>query len=157
MAYVTLTEVQAWLESTKLTLSSFDAELEDIASTLVVGTLAEVYDTTTWTNDTNTPDLVTKVIAMLVAAWTYNRAYSEDDPNGNAYAKWLEDKAYALLAGIKDGSIDLSEVAGFAASSDQPSFWPDDTTASAEEYDYLGNVVVSEGQQDHQFRIGMRW
>lgn len=140
-AVVTVGEVQGWLEVTKLTIGDFDQELESTAQATAFGTLGEIYDTTTWTSPTTTPNLVSKAIAMLVAAWTYNRQYSEEDPSGNAYALWLEEKAYALLAAIKAGDIDLIEVPGVAASSGTVAYYPTGSTGSTQQYDDLGHPV----------------
>jgi hypothetical protein len=138
MAYVTLAEVQQWLESTKLTVAAFDVELEATAREIVFSRVAAVYTTSTWTNDTNTPALIRKVMAMLVAAWTYQRAYSEDLPlDKDNWGVKVESMAMSLLAGIVDGSIDLGTPA-VIASTGQPVFWPHDTSVDAD-----GNPVVA--------------
>lgn len=157
MAIVSLAEVQGWLEKTKLRIPQFDPQLEATASNIAVGTLAEVYDTTLWVNEAGTPALVRNVIAMLVAAWTYNKAYSEEDPDGSGYAMWLEAKAMGILAGIKDGSIDLAEVPGVAASSASISFLPNDATGSSEVYDGRGTLIGLAGSEDRKFGMAQRW
>ncbi len=157
MANVTLAEVQAWLEKTKLTIPQFDPQLEITASNVAIGTLADVYDVVGWVDEGSTPELVRNVIAMFIAAWTYNRQYSEEAPDGSGYAQWLEAKAYALLAAIKAGEIDLAEIPGVAASSGSISFLPNDATGSAEVYDGSGNLVGLAGSQDVKFRVSQRF
>ena len=157
MAHVSLAAVQGWLERTKLTIPQYDPQLESTAANIAIGTLADVYDVTLWIDEASTPALVRDVIAMLVAAWTYNRAYSEEDPDGSGYAMWLEAKAMALLAGIKDGTIDLAEIPGVAASSGSISFLPNDLTGSSEVYDGTGVLIGLAGSQDRKFNMGQTW
>jgi hypothetical protein len=130
MAAVTLPEVQAWLETTKMQLDAFDPELEATARTMVFGKVGATYDTTGWTDETDTPKLVRSIIAMYVAAWTYNRQYSEEDPDGSGYAKWLIGMADQALEGVASGNVNLPEVPAGAEPVSAPSFYPDDTTGS---------------------------
>lgn len=128
MPYVTQPEVQAWLEPTKLTLDSVDAELEANAAVVVFTQLAQVYDTSTWVNAASTPELVRKIMAMLIAAWTYARAYSQDDiAVSEGFMRWLERKAHMLIEGLVSGAIDLVDVPGIAFPQ-YPTFWPNDST-----------------------------
>lgn len=144
MPVVTLDDVQQWLERTKLTLTAYDPKFEETARTTAFGRLSAAYDVTGWSDAASTPLLVRHVIAMYVAAWTYNRAYSEVDGTSE-YATWLESKADALLEGIVSGRIDLAEVAGLSASAGGPSFYPNDTT----EFDGTGNEI--------KFKMGTVW
>lgn len=132
MAVITLPEVQAWLETTKMQLADFDDEFEETARAMVFGKLEATYDTVGWTDNTNTPALVRKAIAMYVAAWTYNRQYSEEDPDGSGYAKWLIGMADQLVEGISTGNVDLPEVPAGAEPVSAPSFYPDDTVGLLE-------------------------
>ena len=127
MNIVSEAQVQQWLESTKLTINDVDDELESTATSIVFSSLSQSFDTTTWIDENTTPKLVQQVISMLVAAWIYNRAYSEDGTTVSSYSKWLEDKAMALLAAIGSGTVDLPEVPGFVTSS-SPSFYPMDNS-----------------------------
>lgn len=157
-AVVTVAEVQSWLEVTKLTIADFDAELESTAQATAFGVLGDVFDTSTWVSPATTPVLVRKAIAMLVAAWTYNRQYSEEDPDGSAYARWLEEKAYALLEGIKSGDIDLVEVPdNVAAIAGTISFYPDDSTGRTQQYDDQGVAVGPIDGAAAKFRMGSVW
>jgi hypothetical protein len=130
MAHVTLLEVQAWLEGTKLTLSSLDASLEEEISNQVLARLAMAYpnDYVTWTNETTTPKLVRSIIAMMYAGWFYDRQYSEN-PEDNSYADRLRAAAQSLLDGILAGTIDIIEVAGLPLIG-QPLFYPTDASSA---------------------------
>lgn len=130
MAHVTLLEVQAWLEGTKLTLSSLEAELEDEISQQVLSRLAMAYpnEYVAWTNETTTPKLVRSVIAMKYAGWYYDRQYSEN-PEDNSYADRLRTEAQNLLDGIVAGTIDILEVAGLPTIG-EPLFYPTDVSSA---------------------------
>ncbi len=105
---ITSADVQVWLEPTKLRIDSGDSLAEEIpASEIVLSKLATRFDTSGWIDETDTPDLVRQVIAMLVASFRYNSIYSETEDAGNPYADKLKDMADNLIMGILDGSIDL--------------------------------------------------
>lgn len=128
MAVVTQDEVQSWLEATKLTLDAFDSDLENTAKTVVFSNLSPIFDISTWADATTTPQLVSDVVAMLVAAWTYRRAYSEEETGGNSYATWLEDKANMLLESIKSGQVQLAEVPTVSTFNESIVFYPNDAS-----------------------------
>lgn len=153
---VTQAKVQQWLEATKLTLSSIDPELAESAREVAFSTLVNSYDTTVWVDSDTTPKLVQSAISMLIAAWIYTRAYSEEGGEAT-YGNDLEQKAYALLNGIASGEISLEEYPGVGATSETISFLPDDSTGSTEVYDGLGYLVGISGDEDIKTRIGMRF
>lgn len=128
MSYVTVEEIQQWVEATKLPIDVVEGELETSAMNIAFNTVSAVYTTTGWIDVATTPALVRQAIAMLIAAWTYNRAYSEEDPEGSGYAQWLENKAMALLGSIATGTIDLIEVEGTVSGAGGPTFYPNDDT-----------------------------
>lgn len=104
--FVTLGQVQSWLQDTKYTLSEVDDELEGSASDKVIGFLHQRYDVSGWVDDTSTPPLVIRLIAMLTAARTLRRAISEDD--GDAlYSDWLEERVMKMLEGLVSGAISI--------------------------------------------------
>lgn len=129
MAVVTLAQVQQWLESTKLTLSSYDTELELTAERRVFAEAAQSYDVSGWVGTSTTPVLIQEIIAMFTAAWTYQRQYSEDSETGSWYVTWLEGKAQSLLDSVSKGLIDLLDTTQIP-SSDSPVFWPTDAATS---------------------------
>jgi len=156
MALVTLAQVQQWLEQSKLQLSAIDAELADTARDVTFAALVNSYTTSTWVSTATTPRLVRSVISMLVAAWEYQRAYSEDA--GDAlYGIELERKAMALLAGISAGTTTLEEYPGVGANAETLGFYPDDATGALEDTDGLGYEVGVAGSMDRKFRVSSRF
>lgn len=153
---VTLSQVQQWLEQTKLTVTSIDVDLAESAREVAFSTLVNDYDTTQWVDSTTTPKLVQNAISMLIAAWIYNRAYSEEG-GAATYGDDLEAKAYTLLGGITDGTIALEEYPGVGAVAETVSFFPDDSTGALEVYDGLGYEVGIEGSEDIKVRVGMKF
>ena len=111
MSYVTLPQVQAWLNLTKFSLlpSHFDEEQANLAADKILGWLEQRYDTSTWTDDETTPRMVRTLIAMLTASFTLRKAVSEDD-GVTTYCDWLEDRVYKIVEGLVDGGIDLPGV-----------------------------------------------
>lgn len=127
MAYLAETDVQTWLEQTKLDIASVDTGLEAVAASKVLAALSEVYDTSSWLDALSTPLLVRQVMAMFVAAWTYRRQYSEDTDSVPTYADWLEGLANQLLADIANGTVVLVGVDPIAEGLDSgPDFYPKD-------------------------------
>lgn len=144
MPIVTEPELQAWLEETKLDVPSVDEQLDATARDEVFGALSNVYDVTGWVDTATTPSLVRRIMAMLIAAYLYRRQYSEDSDENPGYAVWLEGKAMALLAGVMDGSIDLTDVDVDPSTTALPTFWPND----------LANIVGTEEYSPAVFRMG---
>jgi hypothetical protein len=132
VAYVTLQEVQQWLERTKLDLTEFDIELEASAKSFVFAKVSRFYDTSTWLAANTTPELIRKILAILVAAWTYMRQYSEDEDALNEYAEKLEKMAYDLIDGIIGGTLELSGAAAVLGGSTPATFYPTDAQDDAE-------------------------
>src|SRR5687768_11616253 len=112
MAVVKTADVQQWLEATKMTVDAVDASLEITHRARVFSRLASAYDITTWDSPEDTPALVRSIVSAYIAAWTYDRQYSENDPDGSAYAARLMAWADLILEGIANGLIDLEEVPG---------------------------------------------
>jgi hypothetical protein len=142
MALITLDEVQPWLEESKLRLAQDDELVEEVtASPLVLGKLAARFDTSTWVDENTTPEIVRKCIAMLCAAWRYNKHYSEsEDGAGNPYANKLERMVWGdppdfmggIIGGILAGSIDIGTVDGPAAEG-TIAFYPTDAAEIIDE------------------------
>jgi len=111
VAYVTKAQVQSWLQIDKYDLlpDGVNVEQEQLAADKILATLEQRYDTSTWTNSTNTPGMVLRMIAMLVASFTLRKAISEDDGEA-VYPGWLEDRVYHLLEGLVTGALDLPGV-----------------------------------------------
>ena len=136
VAHISLEEAQQWFQSTKLQLEAIDAELEATASAMVLGHLADSYDTTTWVDSTSTPSLVRKIISMLHGAWLYNRVVSEQQvENAITYGDRLERAAMTLLESVAAGNVVLTDTTevNLQDASTAMEFWPTDAaTANAE-------------------------
>jgi hypothetical protein len=151
-ANIDIQEAQAWTEKTKLDLgTSLDGELEASISAQVIGQIAQVYDTSSWSDSSTTPRLVRSIVAMLYVAWYYDRSYSEDAGAGSSYGALLRMNANTLLTGIVAGNIALSDVTP-AVDTGQPAFFPTDTSTAA---DPLDTGETSDGPE--KFSIGTIW
>lgn len=104
--HITGADVQVWFEETRLSpvedadITSFEA----IATAVVFGALSRKYNTTVWVHTGSTPPLVKAIMAMLVAAYIYQRSYS-DNADLSSYGTWLEGKALRLLTGLETGAV----------------------------------------------------
>lgn len=110
MSYISINEVQAWCEPTKLTLANIDAVLEESVVSQVFARIAPTYDTSTWTGSISTPAPVLKILAMYYAAWYIDRTFSEDASVTNNYASLLRAEADNLLDGIIGGRVVISTI-----------------------------------------------
>lgn len=130
MANITVADAQAWLESTKLSLSSLDTQQESQIATQVIARVVSAYpnDAPGWITPETTPKLIRSVISMQYAGWYYDRQYSEN-PEDNAYADRLRQKAEDLIAGILSGDIDIIEVPGLPTIG-EPVFYPTDASSA---------------------------
>lgn len=129
---ITDSEVQGWLDESKIQVASGDYdELEDVARTQVFAALAGLdVDTTTWITAEATPELIRKIVAMLTAAWLYARLYSEDVEGTPRYTVWLESKALSLVASVIAGDIDIEGSSGTIDNT--PLFYPNDSSTLLE-------------------------
>lgn len=111
MAHIATTDVQAWFELTKMTVSSVDAAREDQISSQVLSQIGNLYpdQVLTWIDTTTTPKLVKSIISMMYAGWMYDTQYSEN-PDDNTYADRLRAQAQNLIEGIMSGAIALLDV-----------------------------------------------
>lgn len=131
MALIDVTDVEPWLEVTKLRLDSGDELNEEpFISERVRSRLASCdIDVSTWADRASTPVLVRGIIGALVAAQRYNKHYSETEDAGNPYANKIEEMANGLIDSICAGTLDLLDISddpattGFGA----PLFYPDDS------------------------------
>lgn len=155
MSIVAKEDVQQWLEQTKLTLTELDASLTATATTLTFATIGSVYDTTLWTTTANTPAIIKVIVSMLIAAWTHNRAYSENSGPSD-YGLWLEEKAMSMLDGLKNGEIDITEIPG-QISDTLIAFYPNDLTGMSDIYDANGKLIGLAGAEDIKFAMGTRF
>ena len=120
-------EAQAWAEGTKLRVSSLDLNLLAHIEAEIIGRLQSAFDTSTWLNNTSTPDLIRTIIAKTYICWLYDRQYSEDIEAGNNYADRLKANAELLMTGLLNGTIDLPGVPPITGS---PVFYPTDASSA---------------------------
>lgn len=131
MARVTLAEIQGWLDPFKLTLASIDTELLANLEEETLAKISTVYDTSGWTNSTNTPKLIRTIISKYYASWLLDRFYSENQDEGNDYAKRLCDNADSVVMSILNRTIIIPEVPS-SSTSDAASYYPNDTSSAQE-------------------------
>lgn len=129
MARILATDAQAWAEPAKLTIAPLDTELLSQVEEEIITKIAVVVDTSTWTNDTNTPKIVKTAIAKLYVSLIYDRQYSEDIADGSSWAIRLAANADSIVSGIVDGTIVIPGVANDAG---EPGFYPTDISSAQE-------------------------
>jgi hypothetical protein len=121
----------AWLESSKSTISDIEPQMEVFAVNQVVGALAARYDVTLWVDRAGSPDLVIQLIAMIYAAAYYRRQYSEDlaDGTGLNWAQWLEQSVAGYITSLLNGTIILDEDVLDDSGLRLPAFYPTDMSS----------------------------
>lgn len=107
MARISLDDVQAWTESTKLSPQALDLDHLSQIEEEVLSQVASVYDTSTWLDKPSTPRLIQVIISKTYAAWLYDKFYSENQNLPNQYAQKLKDNAMMLIQGIISGTITI--------------------------------------------------
>jgi hypothetical protein len=114
VAHIVTSDVQTWLESTKLSISTIEPNLEATVSAEVLGRLTETYSqfVPLWVDSTSTPQIVKQIIAMYYASWIFDRAYSEVVTNESqvSYGATLRGWATALMASVITGSVAIAEI-----------------------------------------------
>lgn len=130
MPVFVLNDVNAWLEPTKLTVSTIESALSDQITEQVFSRLRNSFSNiTTWTSETTTPVLVKSIVAMLYAAAIYERAYGDDHDDTNNYAGLLRAMAEANITGLQSGILELAEDTGNQGSS-APAYFPSDASSA---------------------------
>lgn len=132
MSNITVGEAQAWAQENKLDLgNALDGELEVQVSSQVLARVATAYDTSSWVTADTTPQLIKTICAMYYVAWMYEKLYSDDNSDENAYAQRLMERADAMLQNILDGDTPLP---GIPPTNDQtqPAFYPTDISSATE-------------------------
>jgi hypothetical protein len=159
MARITPDDVQVYLDVDTFPIPENDTIPEEPTfADMVFARLGQVYDTTGWTTSSNTPGLVRRILAMLVAANRYNKKHAEDDDAGNRYAFKLENRAWELVQLILSDQAVLYDASLLEiAELNDPKFWPDDTTGAVAIYDALGRLFSEAGSEDIKFRMGASW
>jgi len=155
MAHCTVSEVQSWLQASKIKLDNVESDLETSAVNIVFGQLAGLYVTTGWLDDTNTPSIVQTILCMLLASWIYRRAYAENIETDLSYPQWLEDEANMLIQMIAGGTIDIPGATQVSSNITSIDGWPLNLTGSSQQTDAAGNNVGWNAySEDIKFRVG---
>lgn len=147
MAHIEVTDAQAWAEESKLSISELDPELEDAVATGIIARLAGSFNTAPWIDNTNTPKLVRKIIAMAYVAWFISRAYSSDEGR-NDYSQRLLAMVNDLIEGLIAGSIILVDDDPINLLNGVAQFYPTDASSALEptaEDRSLGGPVFTMG------------
>jgi hypothetical protein len=129
VAHIQTGDLKAWTDGNKIVITTIDADLESEVAIEVIAQCATAYNTSGWTDISNTPALVRKAIAMTYVGWLVERTYSEDS-DSNAYAMMLLAAAGRLIASIQAGSTVLPDAAtGTNLASSAPTFYPTDSSS----------------------------
>ena len=137
--HISVADVQTWLEPVKSNIDSIDPTMEQHISGLVLGRLLDSFShsllpLSAWVDEASTPLLVRQAIAMLYAAWYYDRQYSEVAAKegagfGTAYGALLRQSVEQLIAGLISGAILLQEEQPSGPTT-VPLFYPDDVSST---------------------------
>lgn len=143
MARVTVEEVRALAERTKLKIETIDTELLNHYEEEIIDRLSAQIDAitiATWTGPDTTPKLVRTIISRKYFAWFYFRQYSEDvGTTENTYAEKLDASAEMLLAGILDGTIIIP---GYTLDISGITFYPTDQSTALDPKDVPSDPSV---------------
>jgi hypothetical protein len=131
MAHVTVEDVNAWLEPSKLSVSSIEASLEQQVANMIFGRLGPNFTVSGWTDDTTTPLLIRTIIAMHYASWIIDRAFSDSSSDVNEYAVLLRSMADTNIEGLLSGVLEYEDIPTTSGGdSSQPVFFPNDASSS---------------------------
>jgi hypothetical protein len=154
-AHITTGDIQSWLESTKLSVSSIDPSLEAQVTGEVFGRLSTQFGqfVPLWVDPTTTPQIVRQIIAMIYAGWLYDRSYSEVETNEArvSYGAVLRTWAATLITDILSGGVIIAETEpGGPATA--PVFYPTDASST---YDAWVNNTDLNDQSLGPAKFGM--
>lgn len=130
MPRVTLSEIKAWVDPSKIVITSLDTELLSQLEEEVLVQLTGQYNVTSWLDELTTPKIVRVIIAKTYASFYIDRVYSENQDNGNDYAARLMTNANMLLSGLISGSIEIPDVE--ITNPSTVSFFPTDASSAQE-------------------------
>ena len=139
---VTYQDANRYLDQAKVAFYTDDEATEDrvVAERYVRGLLSDVYGddvVQSWTNasplvglQTQVPELITEIVAMLMAASRYAKAYSlETNITTNNYGVTLKAQADDLINRIRNRELTLIDLTILSTEAFvEDDFWPNDTT-----------------------------
>jgi hypothetical protein len=109
VSYLSVSDIQSWLQQSKYPISSVDAGLEAAAISYVFGEIGQRYDTSSWVSAATTPSIIKIILAMQVAAYELRKAAGEEDGR-TTYADALEARLGKMCDAIVSGAIVLNGV-----------------------------------------------
>jgi hypothetical protein len=127
MARITLDDVVAWIESSKLSIQALDLDHVDQIEEEVLARISSAVDTSTWLDKASTPRLIQVIIAKSYAGWCYDKYYSENQNEPNQYAQLVKQNAEMLICGIVEGTI---TVPGASDGGTGAVFYPNDASSA---------------------------
>lgn len=136
MPHIKAANCKAWADGNKLTISDpLDTELELDESAYVLAAVGQAYDVSAWVDDSTTPQLVKKIIAMRYVGWLYDRVYSEDSDPSN-YGSLLRQEADKLITAIVGGTLVIPGLPdGTNSGLNTVSFYPTDSSSALDPTD----------------------
>lgn len=153
MARITVTEAQAWGESSKLKITSLEPSLLAHVEAITLAEIGRAYDPlliqALWVNEATTPQIVRTLIAMRYVSLYYDRQYSEDEGR-NPWGRRLDNMAKDLSEAIQTGSVDIPEIAGVTGIARSPRFYPNDASS-----DEAGATEEDPSAGPPQFTVNM--
>lgn len=130
MANFTAAEVNAWLESTELSLSELDPALAEQVAVQIKAQLGVLFPINEWVDENSTPDLIRSIMAMQYVANYYDRVYSDNtDETTSNYSDGMRRMIYQNIRGLQEGTIVLEELPDSYRGVGQPSFFPNDASS----------------------------
>ena|ERR1700759_5346107 len=126
---IELADVQNWCEPTKLPVGELDDRWTLQIETQVFAKLEAGFDVSTWVGPETTPEIIKSVIAMKYASLLYEKQYSEDSDQSNAWAARLDMMADDLIDGMLSGSVVIDGYVQAEEHSD-PVSYPTDTSST---------------------------
>jgi hypothetical protein len=135
MAYAALSDVNKHLPDDKAQASDIDiTDLSIEADRLIRTRIASVVELSTvalWLSPDETPEIISTIAGLLIAAMFYAKLVAEDEADGSAFAQGLYDQAMQLLMDIRNGDAIIIGVDGTEIETETisgTSFWPNSTT-----------------------------
>lgn len=128
MPVISVDDVQAWVESTKLSPSALDIDQLTQIESEVFARISSVYDTSVWVDRTSTPRLIQTIVAKMYTGWMYDKFYSENQSAPNQYSQLIKANAEMLIKGILSGVIEIPGVS--PANTQGASFYPNDASSA---------------------------
>lgn len=105
---INVKDVNHWLKDTV-----FELDLDDIlpeesfVGSKILGKLQTRIDTSGWTNEINTPELVKECISMEVAAWRLEIQYGDKREDASLICKMLRAECSKTINDILMGKMDI--------------------------------------------------